>query len=91
MSQELRVLVEVRATRTREQTATELPGFVVNLMCPPEAIRPDDNAWRENGFRIHGTVPSEALDRLRQHADVLDVYLDTEVICSDEFLGFVKG
>jgi hypothetical protein len=80
VSSELRVVIEVQSTRTKEQSATELPGFIMNPLYPPESIRPDDITWGESGFRVHGVVRMDALDRLRHHADVLDVYLDTEII-----------
>ena len=78
MSNELRVLVEVRAGRTMEQFAeTGLPGFAPNPMSEAEQIRSDDDVWGDSGFRIRGTVQRDALDRLRRNSDVLGVYIDT--------------
>ena len=80
MSGQLRVVVELQLNPNEQQAANKLPGFVLNPSYPPESIRPDDGGYHDHGFRVHGIVLSEALDRLRHHADVLDVYLDTEVI-----------
>jgi hypothetical protein len=81
MSKELRVMVDMRASSTKETvSATELPGFVVNPLFAPEPIHPDDDSRSDTGFRIHGSVKLEALDNLRRNVNVLDVYLDAEVI-----------
>jgi hypothetical protein len=79
MSNELRVLVEVRTSHTKV-AGTGLPGFAPNPMSEPEQIPLDDDTWGDSGFRIRGTVQRDALDRLRRNSDVVDVYIDTELV-----------
>ena len=80
LPQEFRVLVKVRGTKTRLATCGELPGFAIDPFFVPEPIRLDDGVCGDIGFCVRGTACKETLELLRRHPDVLEVYVDTEVV-----------